>query len=254
LRSRKRIIGYSGAVVADLVRTIRRRPERALAAGVEAGAAVAVVGLPGLVRGLEDDVGVARVVADDEDDVAGAEGVRPHQAGDVDAGDRGRRHLPGRRDGPVAAVDQTGRRVGQAVRLDLRQREALRERGLQAGAVAAVPAEPVDVDPVGDGVRLDLEVDGGALVDRDLGREALDRRVAGAVDVPGVQRRAGPFVLGSQRDRAACPVRGDADQDGEHGRGQHDGQETAQTTHRHHARSGPSANRRPFGQKSRPAT
>ena len=39
-------------------------------AGVQAVAAVGVVGLPGLVGGLEQDVGVARVVAHDERDQA----------------------------------------------------------------------------------------------------------------------------------------------------------------------------------------
>ena len=60
-------------VVADLVRATA-----AGRAGVQAVAAVVVVGLPGGVGGLEQQIGVARVVADDEDDVARAAGVCAH--------------------------------------------------------------------------------------------------------------------------------------------------------------------------------
>src|SRR5207244_2103119 len=82
------VAGDEGAVVADLVG----------AAGwqvlgdvlVEGVAAVVVVGLPGGVGGLDEDVGVAGVVADDEEDVVDAGGaVGAAQAGEVDAGDGG---------------------------------------------------------------------------------------------------------------------------------------------------------------------
>ena len=92
-----------------------RRPCRRRVAGragdgarVEAVAAVGVVGLPGRVGGLDEDVRVARVVAHDEHDVAVAAGVVADELRDVDAGDRRARDGPGRRLGPVAAVDQPG--------------------------------------------------------------------------------------------------------------------------------------------------
>src|SRR5207237_376198 len=64
-RGRRVPAGRERPVVADLVGAVRRR------ADVEAVASVLVVRLPGGVRGLEEEVGVRLVVADDEDDVAG---------------------------------------------------------------------------------------------------------------------------------------------------------------------------------------
>ena len=61
---------------------------------VEAEPAEGVVRLPGGVGGLHDHLRVARVVTDDEDDVALAAGVVPGQQHDVDAGDGVGRDLP----------------------------------------------------------------------------------------------------------------------------------------------------------------
>ena len=114
-----------------VVRDLRRRPctrpglpggqfDRAL---VQAVAAVGVVGLPRLVGGLEEDVGVARVVAHDERRC----GCRPVASSRTRCamytpGHRRRRHRPGRRHRPVPAVDQARRlRVGEAGGLGLRQ-------------------------------------------------------------------------------------------------------------------------------------
>ena len=120
-------------------------------ARVEAVAAVGVVGLPRLVRRLEDDVGVARVVADDEQDLAAAAGVVADQVREVDA--RTPRSLGTAQDAdtrPVAAVDQArSAGVGQARGLGLRQRRRRRAcRGDLAGTVALVVADPQDVDVV----------------------------------------------------------------------------------------------------------
>ena len=57
-----------------------------------------------------------------------------------------------------------------------------------AGAVAAVVAEPVDVDAVVGRIGRDLEVDRLADIAADLGREALDVDVAVAVDAPFAYR------------------------------------------------------------------
>ena len=100
-----------------------------------------------------------------------------------------RRHVPGRRDGPVAAVVELGGDVGDALRLVLRQGRGRRDRGDLAGAVPAVVAECGRCRSCSRGVGVDLEVDPLPDVDADVGREALDRRVAGAVDVPDVLGR-----------------------------------------------------------------
>ena len=93
-------------------------------AGVQAVAALGVVGLPGLVGGLEQDVGVARVVAHDERDRLFAAGVVADQVREIQAGHSVGRHRPRGRHGPVAAVDEPGgRRVVRPVRV----------RGKQAG-------------------------------------------------------------------------------------------------------------------------
>ena len=56
--------------------------------------AVGVVGLPGRVRGLGQEIGAAVVVAHDEDDVARPSVVGSRGPGDVDAGCRIGRHTP----------------------------------------------------------------------------------------------------------------------------------------------------------------
>ena len=132
------------AVVAHLVGTAGGRSE------VEAVAAVGVVGLPGEVRGLIEEIGGARVVAHHEDDVARAAVLRifAHELGDVDARGARRRNAPRRRYRPVAAVDETGADVGQALRLALRQRHGGLHGRDQARAEAAVVADAIDVETV----------------------------------------------------------------------------------------------------------
>jgi hypothetical protein len=191
--------GRERPVVADLVAAADDA-----VADVEAGAAEGVVGLPGLVRGLEEHRRVPLVVAHDEVDVAVAVDAVAHEMGDVEPGDGGRRDRPGGRLGPVAAVGQAARRLGQAGRLQGRRR--CRERRDQPRAVALVVADPEDVDVVRAADRgagrirvVDLEVDGLPVVDADLGREALQRRVAGAADLPDAGRLAGLRVLADDR-------------------------------------------------------
>ena len=177
-------------VVADLVGAPRIFSG---VAGVETVAAVLVVGLPGGVGGLEEHFGFACVVADDEHDVAAFGGfVFAHQVGEVDAGDGAGGNRPGGRDGPVAAVDQAGRRFFVAGRLRVRRAG---DRRHLTRAVAAVIAHAVDVEAVFGRVGVDLELDRFAAVDADVGGEPLDARVAFAVDVPFAFRVAGLRVL-----------------------------------------------------------
>ena len=93
---------------------------------------------------------------------------------------------------PVAGVVEAGR-------LGLGQRRRRLDRRDLARAVAAVVAHPVDVEAVVGRVGVDLEVDGLALVDADVGGEALDVRVAGAADVPLARRGARLGVLADDR-------------------------------------------------------
>ena len=88
---------------------------------------------------------VLAVVAHHERDVAAAAVVRALEVGDVEARDGGARDVPGGRGGPVAAVDQAGRRARRAGRLVLRR--GVGEAGDHAArAVAGVVADAVDVD------------------------------------------------------------------------------------------------------------
>ena len=138
-------------VVTDLVRpAIGASTGTGTTPGVQAIAAVGVVGLPGRIRGLEQDVGRTRIVAHDEDDVACPAGIGAILADrfrEVDSGDGIRRHRPRGGFGPVSAIHQT-RRVSEAVRLSLWQRC----RGLYgrdfAGAIPAVITHAINIEPV----------------------------------------------------------------------------------------------------------
>ena len=83
------------------------------------GPAPIVIGLPGGVIGLEENLGVAGVVANHEDDHVHAPGLGVDQVGEVDARDGGRRYGPGGRDSPVAGVNLAGRGVAEWGRLVL---------------------------------------------------------------------------------------------------------------------------------------
>src|SRR5262249_37610683 len=76
-------------VVADLRRAVWTRVRgSAVTEGtgaIQAPAAVLVVGLPRRIGRLNHDVGLTRVIANDEDDVTRAAGVGASQLGDVNA-------------------------------------------------------------------------------------------------------------------------------------------------------------------------
>jgi len=63
------------------------------------------------------------------------------------------------------------------------QRHRRSDRRHFASPHPAVVAQPIDVEPIGAGVGIDLEVDGLPLIDADVRGEALDARSASAADV-----------------------------------------------------------------------
>ncbi len=171
-----------GTAAAAVDRRVRNRT-----AAVQARTAVAVVGLPRGVGGLKEQLRVARIVTDDEDDVAG----RGRRNAAVDARQLREKHarrLTGRvpRGGhaPCAAVDETGRRVGRTRRLHLRLLEQHgRRRDLPCARVAVV-AQAINVDSVIDRVGVDLEVDRLPDVDAEPAGKTLNRRIGPAGEVP----------------------------------------------------------------------
>ena len=176
-------------VVAHLVGAARR------SADVEAVAPVSVVRLPRRVRGLEEEVGVAVVVSDDEVNVALPARVGSNELADIDAGHRRGRDVERRRLRPVAAIDQTRRCLRNTCRLLLGQRRAGSDRRNLPRSEPAVVPEAIDVDAIGGCVRLHLEVDRLAVVDAEGGCVPLDAVVPGPCDVPLAPRAAGERVL-----------------------------------------------------------
>ena len=202
--ARHRVLGVEHEVRRAVAAALPARGERPVVARfvaanrraeIEAVAAVLVVGLPRRVICLQHDVGWRRIVADDERDMARAAAVA-REPRDVDARHRGRRHAPRRRHRPVAAVVQSGGRIGGARWLALARER--RDRRHEACAVPLVVAEAVDPDRVGRR-RRDLERDRAALVHADVGGESLNRAVARSGDVPLGARIPRQLVLGGNR-------------------------------------------------------
>ncbi len=156
-----------------------------------------VVGLPGLIRGLEQHVGVAGVVADDERDETAAARVIADQMGEVQAGHRGARHRPRGRHGPVAAVDEPGGRgVVLARRLGLRERGGRKHPWDHlVGTIALVVPKAQDVDVVRACRGVDLEGFGFPGIHAHRRGEALDRRVPCTAHLPVARRVASQSVL-----------------------------------------------------------
>src|SRR6266511_3551220 len=134
---------------------------------------------------------MTRIVADNEGDVIGARrAVCPYDLGEIDPGHCGRGDVPVGRHSPIPTVDQIDVGVHQTRRLVLRELVRGLDNGLyQPRAVALVVPHSIDVQPVGRGVCLDLEGDGLALVDADVGREAdkvviAGRAIAGWRQIP----------------------------------------------------------------------
>src|SRR5579883_2961315 len=71
------------AVIANFIGTVVQITGRSV---IHAEAAVGVVGLPGFVRSLEQNIGVARIVADDKDNMIIRPGIRPDQMCEINAG------------------------------------------------------------------------------------------------------------------------------------------------------------------------
>ncbi len=78
--------GRNRPVVTDSIGATSALPRRRTVAAVEVCATPAVVGLPGLVSGLENYIAVAVIVTHDERNLIFAEGaILPHELGDINA-------------------------------------------------------------------------------------------------------------------------------------------------------------------------
>ena len=161
-------------VVADLVSRISERTV------VETPVRVIVVGGPGRIGGLEQNLRVPFVIAHDKRDVTrSCDAVVAHEPGDVNSGNGVSGDTPGCRDGPIAAVDQGSGRIvrtridAEAGWLRRSRRREIRNVSDETCAIAAVIAEAVDVNViVADGC-LDFEGNGLAVVDADVGSKPL---------------------------------------------------------------------------------
>jgi len=197
------ILGEGARIARQVVGLVEAAVE--VAGDLPIVAAPAVVGLPGRVGRLQHDValgsiGAELVLADDERDLVGvagnriAVGVEALKLGEIDARDGIFGRIPARGDGPVAGVDHAAG-VGDRIGLRLPGRGDGRD---ESRAVATIIAEAVDLDAVrnidvGRGVDIDLEIDGRAVVDAEIGREALD--LVADLRVPDGSRRALFLVL-----------------------------------------------------------
>ena len=124
------------------------------------------------------------IIPDDEDDVAVPSRIAPYQMSDVDPGSRVRRDLPGRRNGPVATIDQVRRVIRNAGGLRLGKRHRGGKGGYLASAIPAVIPDAIDIDGVDRRVRVDFEEDSLALVHADVSGKTLDRQIARAAYIP----------------------------------------------------------------------
>ena len=88
-------------------------------AAIQVVTAPAIIGLPGGVARLENDVMGVGVVPDDKNDVVFA-GYRvlAHQVGNVHSGDGGGGHRPGGGNAPVPGIDQADRVIRERRGLD----------------------------------------------------------------------------------------------------------------------------------------
>lgn len=158
---------------------------------IEAGAAPGIIGLPGGIGCLEDDIAGGGVVTHDEGDDACILGaILAHQLGEIDARDGIVGNLPARRYRPVAAIDEAERHVDDRVRLDLRRCQRLLDRVDLARAGPAVIANAVNIDTVVGGIGGDLKIDRLADIRADFGGEALDGAAAIALQTPFADRVA----------------------------------------------------------------
>ena len=113
------------------------------------------------------------MVADDERNLEYLRAV--DHVCDIDAGCGGGRDRPGVGNAPISCIDQTGRRVDEWVRLDDGAPRVV-YGGDEGGAVAAVIAQPVNVDLIRAiaSLVIDFELNSSPNSRADIGREALD--------------------------------------------------------------------------------
>src|SRR5262249_30593307 len=119
------IAGYDGAIVADckgssgngFTIVITRRIGRAVAP-VEVGSAPAIVGLPGLIGRLKNDVACGVRILDDKrnlEDLVALDDIRDIYARNGVVG-----YCPSVSDAPIAGVDLSGCSIGDRIWLDRR--------------------------------------------------------------------------------------------------------------------------------------
>ena len=176
---------------------------------VQAEAAPAVVRLPRVDRGLDEDRRLLRRPARGRRTAPSCRGPRRRRSS---AGARrGSSRSPSPRHADRVGDGQPAPRspspIGQRDRLRLPARPCRPPAGTPAGVRrSAVPAEPVDLDAVArGGRRRDVQVDRVARRDADLGRVALDRSAERPRDAPARRSRAGVFALDRVQPRRRPP-------------------------------------------------
>src|SRR6185437_326166 len=174
---------------------------------IQAEASVVVVGLPGLIRSLHQEIGMACVVANHKEYLTLVAVVRPDQVDEVEPGDGGSGNGPGGGHCPVSAVDKLCSRIGQTGWLCLRKNDRRIDRRYFAGPVATVIAHSVDVQPIAFGVRCDFKKNSLADIHADIGGKSLDARIARAANLP--VRISWKLVFAGDRVRTGLRLAGD---------------------------------------------
>src|SRR4051812_43011556 len=139
--------------------------------------AIWVVGCPGLVRSLEKDVGMTRVISNHPEHLAGSSRIRAHQIRKVYARYGARRDLPRSGHGPIATVHKPGRRVCQARGLGLRLRNGRSNGSEFPGACSVIEPHPIDIKMIVAGACLDFKGDRLADIKAYVSCKSLDTRV-----------------------------------------------------------------------------
>ncbi len=170
-----------------------------------------VIGLPGVVAALEQEID-GPVIAHDEDDIAFKPGSAGAEASEMNAADGVAGDGPGMGDGPLAVADPfvadgwggmgAARKIG--------------EGGDATGTVALIEAEAEDLEVEGfGGIGADVEIDALAGADAEFGAIAFDPGTApagGGIDAGGGEKPvagAGPVVFAADGIALGGAGRGD---------------------------------------------
>src|SRR5260370_11851263 len=147
-------------------------------------ATIGVVCLPSLVRSLEKDIGMASIVAHDEENLVGPARIGSFQESEIDSRSGVCRNLPGGRNSPVSTIVQKGSCIRLAGWLCLRKCNRRANRRYLSRSASAVISHAENSDRVGFGISVDLEECRPSLVYADVSRKALDGGVSRSTDVP----------------------------------------------------------------------